>query len=66
MIIEYGVWISESISHLWWHGKPTKTNSRTTLKIPIEDGHVIETVIGNFNNNNSYGRKYCALINEDT
>ena len=66
LIIEYGVWISESISHLWWHGKPTKTNSRTTLKIPIEDGHVIETVIGNFNNNNSYGRKYCALINEDT
>ena len=64
LIIEIGVWISESINPYWWHGEASGTNSRTTLKIPIECGAVIETVIGEFNNNMGYGRKYCALINE--
>ena len=64
LIIEFGVWISESIDSSWWHGEASGNNSRTTLKIPIEDGDVIETVVGEFNNNIGYGRKYCALINE--
>ena len=64
LITEYGVWISENIDPSWWHGKATGNNSRTTLKIPIHSGHVIETVIGDFNDSSKYGRKYCALINE--
>ena len=65
LIIELGVWISEDIDSDWWHGKPTKTNSRTTLKIPIEGGSVIDTIIGDFNDSSSHGRMYCKLINED-
>ena len=63
-IVEYGVWISESIDPSWWHGEASGNNSRTTLKIPIEDGDIIETVLGEFNDSSSHGRKYCALINE--
>ena len=64
LIIEFGVWISESIDSSWWHGEASGNNSRTTLKIPIEDGDIIETVLGEFNDSSSHGRKYCALINE--
>ena len=61
---EYGVWVSDSIQPSWWRGKATKNNSRTTLKIPIENGSEINTIIGDFNDSSSHGRKYCALINE--
>ena len=65
LIIEFGVWISEDIDSDWWHGEATGNNSRTTLKIPIEGGSVIDTIIGDFNDSSSHGRMYCKLINED-
>ena len=65
LIIEFGVWISEDIDSDWWHGEATGNNSRTTLKIPIEGGSIIETIIGDFNDSSSHGRKYCKLLNED-
>ena len=65
LIIEFGVWTSESIDSSWWHGEASGNNSRTTLKIPIEDGGVIETVIGELNDSDNHGRMYCKLINED-
>ena len=64
LFIEYGVWISDSIQPSWWHGKATKSNSRTTLKVPIESGSEINTIIGDINYSPKNGRKYCALINE--
>ena len=64
LIIEYGVWLSESIESNWWHGIATGNNSRTTLRIPVHSGHVIETVIGDFNDSSKHGRMYCKLINE--
>jgi hypothetical protein len=64
IIREYGVWVSEYIQPSWWRGKPTKNNSRTTLKIPIENGSEINTIIGDINYSSKNGRKYCKLISE--
>ena len=68
LIIEYGVWVSESIQPSWWGGKPTNNNSRTTLRVPSEEYGVIETVIGGIDIQGSSKRKknlkYCTLINE--
>ena len=64
MFTEFGVWVSESIQPEWWHGKPTKKNSRTILNIPISSSQHINTIIGDINYSPKNGRKYCALINE--
>ena len=68
LITEFGVWLSKSINPLWWHGKPSNTNSRTTLRVPSEEYGVIETVIGGIDIQGSSKRKknlkYCTLINE--
>ncbi len=63
-IIEFGVWISESIDNNWWSGEATSNNSTTILRIPIANGNQIDTLIGEFNDSYTHGRKYCALINE--
>ena len=64
LIIEYGVWLSESIESNWWRGEATGNNSRTILKIPASAGGKIETAIGDLDST-SRNRMYCKLINED-
>ena len=64
LILEYGIWVSEAIDNNWWVGTASKNNSRTTLRIPVNSGGKINTVIGGINDDPSHGRIYCKLLTE--
>ena len=68
LIIEYGVWVSESIQPFWWSGEATNNNSRTILRVPTDNVDEIISVIGGIDIQGSSKRKknlkYCALINK--
>ena len=68
IITEFGMWKSESIQPSWWRGKPTKRNSRTTLRVPADNAHEIISVIGEVDIKGSSKRKknlmFCSLVSE--